>query len=122
MAFRVPEIKRSRQHLQSVFLHHSQQLQGHAAGLLVTCFPFLNGRLTGVEVQGEDRLTHVFTFTQLFDLIGCQHGGRDQAGSVKLPHGGLVDPADFEQGFGRCMGRLQGIAFEFGFRRHDKFR
>ena len=74
-AFSTPEIKRSGQHLQSVFLHNVQQLQGHAAGLLVAGFPLLNRGFAGVEVQGEDRLTHMLTLTQLFDLIGCQQGG-----------------------------------------------
>jgi hypothetical protein len=45
------------------------QLQGRAAGLLLSLRPFLHGGCTGVEIGGEHRLTGLTTQPQMLDLL-----------------------------------------------------
>src|ERR1039458_8631829 len=86
----------SGEHLQSVFLHDGKQLERHAAGLFRAGLPLLHRGLTGVQVAGEDRLTDTMALTKLLDLARLD-GRRNQAGSVEVTHGGLVDRAYSEQ-------------------------
>lgn len=51
----------SGEHFQSVFLHDSQQLERHAAGLLSARLPLLHCRFAGVQMAGEDRLADAET-------------------------------------------------------------
>src|ERR1019366_8549974 len=111
---------RSREHLQSVFLDDSQELERHAAGLLGAGLPLLHRGFTGVQVAGKDRLADAMALAKLLDLAGLECGGSSKARAVEAPHGGLVDCADFEQRQRRGMNRLVGVTLVFAIPGHGR--
>ena len=79
-----------------MLLHYSEKLQRHAARALRAGFPLLHGGRAGVEVAGEDGLADVVRFAELFDLLGFDLSGLNQAAFIEAAHGGFADGADFE--------------------------
>ena len=56
-------------------------------------FPFLYGRLVGIEVAREDWLANVILLAQRLDLAWGQLLPDGQAGLIERPHRLLVDAA-----------------------------
>src|ERR1035441_7719825 len=81
---------RSREHLQSVFLDDSQELERHAAGLLGAGLPLLHRGFTGVQVAGKDRLADAMALAKLLDLAGLECGGSSKGKGGGAPPWGPV--------------------------------
>lgn len=56
-----------------MLLHHGQQFERHATGLLVARPPLLNCRFAGVQIPGEDGLADVRALVNTLDLLWRQN-------------------------------------------------
>jgi len=83
-------------------------------------FPFLYGRLVGIEVAREDWLANVILLAQRLDLAWGQLLPDGQAGLIEGPHRLLVDAACSIHTFDAGVDRFEGIALEHALSHHCK--
>ena len=101
-----------------MLLDDGEQFQCHAARLLSSRFPLLNGRFAGVKEAGEYWLANAKTLPQFLDLCRLQYRWRRETGGVEPPHRGFVNRSDLVHSGSRRVDCLKSVALELTFARH----
>lgn len=78
-----------------------QQLERRPRRLLLTDFPLLHRRDTGIQQPGKHRLADPCGLADLLDLFGLQRLDRGQAQLIEFAQRDLVHCAGFMQTLGR---------------------
>jgi hypothetical protein len=78
-------------HIQSVLLHHGQELESHTARSLGSGLPLLHRGFACIQVAGKDRLADAMALAKLLDLLRSDGSGNGETGGIEAPHGRFID-------------------------------
>lgn len=90
-----------------------QQFERRTRRLLLSSFPLLHRRKTGVEQAGKDSLAHPRGFSNLLDLLRQQGFDGRQTQLVEFTQRDLVHHAGLVQSLGRVVHGVEDGGFCF---------